>query len=108
MAARPSGAVARVRDLSVEYRRGKERVPALRGVNLAIERGECLAIVGESGSGKSTLGLSLLGLLPRPPEASVSGEVEVDGVDMIGAGPADLRRVRRLELGAIFQDPMTP
>ena len=100
-----SGPVASVRDLHVTFRRAGRDVKALRGVSVDISPGEILGLVGESGSGKSVLGFSMLGLLPA--EAATSGSVRVCETDMLTADSTVLRRVRRLDLGAIFQDPMT-
>jgi peptide/nickel transport system ATP-binding protein len=99
------GWVAAVDDLQVTFRRNGKDVHALRGVSLRIAPGEIVGLVGESGSGKSVLGFSMLGLLPG--HARVEGSVQVAGSDMIGGDPKALRKVRRLDLGAIFQDPMT-
>ena len=98
-------AVATVADLNVTFQRSGRNVYALRGVSLAIESGEILGLVGESGSGKSVLGFSMLGLLPA--HATIDGSVLVAGSDMVNGDAKALRRVRRLDLGAIFQDPMT-
>jgi peptide/nickel transport system ATP-binding protein len=97
--------VAAVRNLHVTFRRGKERVRALRGVDLEIAPGEILGLVGESGSGKSALGLALLGL--HPPTAEIAGSVELLGADMARASAETWRVARKQHLGAIFQDPMT-
>jgi len=97
--------VAAVGDLQVTFQRGGAEVHALRGVSLSIERGEILGLVGESGSGKSVLGFTMLGLLPT--HATVRGTVRVAGTDMVRGDAKTLRTVRRLDLGAIFQDPMT-
>ncbi|MCW2649204.1 MAG: oligopeptide/dipeptide transporter, ATP-binding protein [Mycobacterium sp.] len=103
----PAGrtAVATVGDLHVTFRRNGHDVKALRGVSMKIASGEILGLVGESGSGKSVLGFSLLGLPPK--HARLHGRVEVTGVDMVNGDARTLRNVRRLDLGAIFQDPMT-
>ena len=100
-----SDAIATVDDLCVTFRRGGRDVHALRGVSLAISPGEILGLVGESGSGKSVLGFSLLGLLPA--SAQLSGTVRVADSDMVSGDAKTLRKVRRLDLGAVFQDPMT-
>jgi peptide/nickel transport system ATP-binding protein len=97
--------VATVGDLRVTFRRNGRDVSALRGVSLAIAPGEILGLVGESGSGKSVLGFTLLGLLPK--HAKVDGTVRVTGSDMVRGDAKALRKVRRLDLGAVFQDPMT-
>jgi lipoprotein-releasing system ATP-binding protein len=86
------------RGLVKGYRKGRNPVPVLRGVDLEVERGEMLAIVGASGSGKSTL-LHVLGLLDAPD----GGEVRLDG-ERIDALP-DRRRdaLRNRTFGFIFQ-----
>ena len=99
------GAVATAGDLRVTFRRNGRDVHALRGVSLTIGPGEILGLVGESGSGKSVLGFSMLGLLPA--SARVNGTITVAGSDMVSGSAKDLRKVRRLDLGAVFQDPMT-
>jgi peptide/nickel transport system ATP-binding protein len=97
--------VATVGDLRVTFRRNGRDVHALRGVSLSIAAGEILGLVGESGSGKSVLGFSVLGLLPAA--AHIEGAVRVSGADMVRGGAKALRKVRALDLGAVFQDPMS-
>ena len=101
----PTEPVALVEDLHVTFRRAGQDVQAIRGVSLDVAPGEIVGLVGESGSGKSVLGLSLLGLLAGSPRTS--GRAVVAGTDMLAAGAARRREVRRLHLGAVFQDPMT-
>ena len=96
--------VAAITDLHVTFRRNGNDIHALRGVSVDIAPGEILGLVGESGSGKSVLGFTMLGLLPQ---ARVRGTVTVTGTDMVNGDAKTLRKVRRLDLGAIFQDPMT-
>lgn len=98
-------AVATVAGLHVTFQRNGREVHALRGVSLTVRRGEILGLVGESGSGKSVLGFGMLGLLPA--SARIEGTISVAGSDMVHGDAKALRRVRRLDLGAVFQDPMT-
>jgi lipoprotein-releasing system ATP-binding protein len=84
--------------LHKSYRKGKNEVPVLHGVDLDVERGEMVAVVGSSGSGKSTL-LHLLGLLDAPD----SGEVLLDAnrIDNLAEGKRD--ELRNGTFGFIFQ-----
>jgi len=77
---------------------GKRQVTALEDVDLAIARGEMVAIIGPSGSGKSTL-LNLIGGLDTPS----SGQIEIDGSRLSGLPDDDLTRMRRDKIGFIFQ-----
>ncbi len=80
------------------YSAGRLEVPAVRGLSLAVEKGEFVAIVGPSGSGKSTL-FYLLGGLTR----ASSGRVVIDGVDFAALTDADRTRLRRHRIGFVFQ-----
>jgi peptide/nickel transport system ATP-binding protein len=95
-----------VADLSVTLSRDGRANRVLDRVGLTVGRGEIVAMLGESGSGKSTLGLAVMGLLPADSDPVVTGSIAVDGVELIGASPAVLRRIRREKLGAVFQDPI--
>jgi peptide/nickel transport system ATP-binding protein len=101
------GPVVEIGGLYVTFRRGGKAVPALRGIDFQIGKGEILGLVGESGSGKSVLGLALLGLLPLDPAPVVTGSAIVCGLDMVSASAEQRRRLRTRHLGAVFQDPMT-
>ncbi len=87
-----------IRQLEKIYKVGVERVHALRGVDLHIERNEFVAIMGASGSGKSTL-MNILGCLDRP----TRGEYILNGRPTHRLGPGQLARVRNEEIGFIFQ-----
>ena len=91
-------AVIACRGLRKVYAQGPIEVPVLLGVDLAVARGETIAIVGASGSGKSTL-LHLLGGLDRP----TAGEVEILGRDMARLGEVEKSRLRNQSLGFVYQ-----
>jgi putative ABC transport system ATP-binding protein len=90
--------VIEIRQLHKVYRVGDERVHALRGVDLSIERNEFVAIMGASGSGKSTL-MNTLGCLDRPS----SGRYLLNGRPTHEMGMGALAQVRNEEIGFIFQ-----
>ncbi len=94
-----------IRDLVVEYRTRAGTVPAVRGVDLDVRKGEILGLVGESGCGKSTLGKALLRM---PPGHIASGEMIFDGVDLAQLSERQMMRdIRGARIGMVFQDPMT-
>ncbi|MGA2914267.1 MAG: ABC transporter ATP-binding protein [Methanoregula sp.] len=80
------------------YRRGREEVCALSGVNLTIEEGEFVSIVGPSGAGKTAL-MNILGCLDTP----TSGMLMIDGMPVNGKGEAELVKIRREHIGFVFQ-----
>ncbi|OYR19803.1 nickel import ATP-binding protein NikE [Brucella thiophenivorans] len=96
-----------VRDLSVAFRQnGEERISVDR-VSFDIAEGETVALVGESGSGKSVSALSILKLLPYPAASHPSGQILLNGKDLMSASEPELRRVRGNDVTMIFQEPMT-
>ncbi len=94
-----------IRDLTVEFAVDGSWVPAVRGADLDLARGEVLALVGESGSGKSTLAMAVPGLLAA--NARVSGSIRLAGQELAGAGERELTAVRGGQVGVVFQEPMT-
>jgi putative ABC transport system ATP-binding protein len=85
--------------VSKVYGSGPSEVRALSDVDLAVERGELVAVMGPSGSGKSTL-LTIAGSLEEP----TSGEVLVDGIDLASVSRSDRAKMRRRSIGYVFQD----
>ncbi len=91
----------RLRDVSLTYRTEEGDVPAVREVNLALDRGEIVGLAGESGCGKSTLASTILRL--QPPTARVTGEVLFEGEDVLTMSWGDLRTLRWAGASIVFQ-----
>jgi len=96
-----------IRNLVINFETETGTVEAVRGINLSIAQGETLAIVGESGSGKSVTGLALTRLLPEPPVRYVSGEILLEGRNVLQMKPSELRNIRGNKIAYVFQEPST-
>src|ERR1051325_7892235 len=92
------GAIIETRDLRTTYTVGKVEVPALRGVDLDVPRGEFLSIIGPAGSGKSTLFHIIGGLTPAS-----EGTVRIDGQDISALTDAGRTDLRKTKVGFVFQ-----
>jgi peptide/nickel transport system ATP-binding protein len=90
-----------LRDVRVTYQTSEGDLPAVRGVDLTVKRGQIVGVAGESGCGKSTLASTVLRL--QPPNASVTGEVLFDGRDILTMRWGDLRAVRWAGASIVFQ-----
>jgi peptide/nickel transport system ATP-binding protein len=95
-----------VRDLQIHFPTDDGLVKSVDGLSFSLERGRTLGIVGESGSGKSVTSLGLLGLHNRK-NARVSGEIWLDGQEVVGSSPDQVRRMRGRKMSMIFQDPLS-
>ena len=93
-----------VRNLSARVRGAPDRL--LRDVSLSVAKGEVRGLVGESGAGKSMIGKALLGILPRAVEV-LSGEILLEGTDLLRLPPAERRRRIGATCALIPQDPLT-
>ncbi|MBM9503828.1 ABC transporter ATP-binding protein [Actinacidiphila acididurans] len=103
----PAGdAFLSVRDLRIHFDTDDGLVKSVDGISFDLARGRTLGIVGESGSGKSVTSLGIMGL-HRTKRARITGEVWLDGEELVGAGPDHVRRLRGRKMAMIFQDPLS-
>ncbi|WSD65342.1 ABC transporter ATP-binding protein [Actinacidiphila glaucinigra] len=99
-----------VRDLKVHFPTDDGLVKSVNGLSFNLERGKTLGIVGESGSGKSVTSLAILGLHRAGHSRSkpqISGEVWLDGKELISSSAEEVRRLRGQKMAMIFQDPLS-
>jgi len=108
--------VLELKNLVVHYETPDGVSEAVNDVNFAIKAGETLGLVGETGAGKTTIALTILGLLPKPAGQIISGEVLLDGKNIVEssrrrskqrANDKMMRKLRGNDIGMIFQDPMS-
>jgi peptide/nickel transport system ATP-binding protein len=95
-----------VHDLRVRFTTDDGIVKAVDGVSFSLERGRTLGIVGESGSGKSVTSLAIMGL-HRGNSTQVTGEIRLNGEDLVSASSERVRQLRGRKMAMIFQDPLT-
>ena len=96
-----------IKDLYVSFDTYAGEVQAVRGVNYHVDAGEVLAVVGESGCGKSVTAQTIMKLNPMPPARIKSGDITLDGIDIVNTPEEDMQKIRGKEVSMIFQDPMT-
>ena len=94
-----------VKDLKVHFPTDDGLVRAVDGLSFSVEKGKTLGIVGESGSGKSVTSLAVMGL-HKETRAQVSGEILIDGIDVVSASEDDVRKLRGKSMAMIFQDAL--
>ncbi len=102
-----SDVVLDVRDLHTYFFNRRGITKAVDGVSFTLREGETLGIVGESGCGKTMTARSLLRIIPKPAARIVSGEVILDGEDLVALSDEEMRQVRGRKISMIFQDPQT-
>ena len=96
-----------IRNLAIDFAGETGTTQAVKGISFTMQKGETLAIVGESGSGKSVTGLALTRLLPEPPAIYRSGEILLNGRDVLKMKSRELQQIRGNRIAYIFQEPST-
>jgi len=99
--------ILEVNDLKFSFKTYGGIVKSVRGVSFDVEEGEIVGIVGESGCGKSVTAQCLVKLNPEPPGFFEDGSIKYKGKEIITMSDKEMRKIRGLEIGFIFQDPMT-
>jgi peptide/nickel transport system ATP-binding protein len=97
----------RIKNLSVEYRTDLETVKAVNGINFSLKKGETFGLVGETGAGKTTTALTCMRLLPENTGRITGGEIEFEGINLLGLPEPEMQKIRGERIAMIFQDPMT-
>ncbi|ABP56767.1 ABC transporter ATP-binding protein [Salinispora tropica] len=95
-----------LRDLDTDIALRRGTVHALDGISLEVAPGQTLGVVGESGSGKTMTALSIMGLLP-PGGRVTGGQILFEGRDLRSLPADEVRRIRGVRMGMVFQDPLT-
>ena len=93
-----------IKDLRVRFH-GADH-DAVRGIDLTVADGEIMGLVGESGSGKTVTSMVVSGLMPHD-RADVSGQVLLDGKDLLALTPAQMRKRLGCAISVVFQEPMS-
>src|ERR1051326_2359343 len=95
-----------VTDLHVQFTTDDGVVKAVDGISFSLERGRTLGIVGESGSGKSVTSMAIMGLHSGK-NTRITGQIRLDGEDLVSASRERVRALRGAKVAMIFQDPLT-
>jgi len=96
-----------IRNLSVAFDTDSGKVYAVNNLSLKIGRKETLGLVGETGAGKTTTALAVMKLIQSPPGKITSGEIILEGQDLMRVPEKDMFNIRGNKISMIFQDPMT-
>jgi len=97
----------RIKNLKINYRTDGRLTKVVRGVDLDIDKGECVGLIGESGCGKTTVGLSVTRLIPERKGNIVSGEILFEEKDILKSSPEELRGIRGKKISYVFQEPFS-
>lgn len=96
-----------VKNLVVEYTSDGQIVQAVNGISFDLEKGRTIGLVGETGAGKTTIAKTILRILPDRAAFVRSGQVAVDGRDLLSLSEEEMRSIRGNLISMVFQDPMT-
>ena len=96
-----------IRNLSVAFDTDSGKVYAVNNLSLKIGRKETLGLVGDTGAGKTTTALAVMKLIQSPPGKITSGEIILEGQDLMRVPEKDMFNIRGNKISMIFQDPMT-
>ncbi len=94
-----------IKNLTLEFRSGPAGARVVDGLSLSLDAGETLCLVGESGCGKSVTALSIARLLPTPPAHYLTGQILLDGRDVLRMNEPELREIRGGVVSYVFQEP---
>src|SRR5690606_19489014 len=96
-----------VHNLSISFQTENGNSTVVKNITYSLNKNEILGIVGESGSGKSVSSLAILGLLPKKVSKIETGEILLNGFDLVTASKKQLQSIRGNEISIIFQEPMS-
>ena len=96
-----------IKELGVEYFTKETVVHAVNGVSLKLDKGKTLGLVGETGAGKTSIAKAILRILPDVGARITTGEVCLEGRNLLGITEKEMREIRGQKISMIFQDPMT-
>ena len=99
--------ILEIKNLRINFTSGHDTVEAVNGIDLVIPKGKTVGLVGETGAGKTTTALSILNMIPEPQGKVLSGEVLLDGVNVLKQPEDEMEKIRGDKVAMIFQDPMT-
>jgi len=99
--------IIEIKNLNTFFYTNKGIVKAVNDLDLAIEKGKTVCLVGESGCGKSVTALSIMRLIQTPPGKIVSGEILLNGENLLQCTDQQMRSIRGEKISMIFQEPMT-
>ncbi len=95
-----------VKNLHIRFHKARGGREAVQGIDLHMNTGEILGLVGESGSGKTVTAMAISGLMSRK-QAICTGEIWLDGVELLSCDREQLRRLQGKDIGVVFQEPMS-